>query len=299
MKLTAYVLLLVIGAIWGSHFVLNEVAIRSLPPVTIATLRALFGAITLAVILQVSQYRKNSDTDNNAPPLQRWQQLFFIGLFEATLPFFLMSWGQQFTESSLAAILMSTTPIYTTLLARLLLPGSVLRLGNFISLGLGCTGVIFLVGVVGFLPLTGNVLGKMALLLAAFSFALALVLIKKFSVGSPIRSARNLLFCAFLQLLPIAIFVDRPWLLHPRLDSLIAVLISGILGAGVAYTLYFILIDQKGPTFAALTNYIVPLFASLFGIVLLGEVITPSMLAALGLIIAAVAINGLTPTSSL
>ena len=295
MKLINYLFLLSIGVIWGANFLFNELAIQSIPPTSVATARASIGVIVLTVILQFTNKQKKlfESKLSNTQVFHLWKKLFFIAFFEATLPFFLLAWGQQHVDSGQAAILMGTIPIITTILTKLLIPGTVLNLGNLISVFLGFVGIVVLVGPVSSLSILSNITGKLAILTAAFSFSLALILIKKLSDSSPIRSARNLLLCASIQLIPISLLVDHPWLLRPSLNSLLSVLLLGSLCGGIAYMLYFVLIEQKGPTFTSFSNYLVPIFGTLFGTIFLHEAINLSTIAALLIIIMATVMNGL------
>lgn len=295
MKLINYLFLLSIGVIWGANFLFNELAIQSIPPTSVATARASIGVITLTVILQFTNSRTKlfESKLSNAQVFNLWKQLFLIAFFEATLPFFLLAWGQQHVDSSQAAILMGTIPIITTILAKLLIPGTVLKLGNLISIFLGFVGIVVLFGPVSSLRILSNITGKLAILIAAFSFSLALILIKKLSNSSPIRSARNLLLCASIQLIPISLLLDHPWLLRPSVNSLVSLLLLGSMCGGIAYMLYFVLIEQKGPIFASFSNYLVTIFGTLLGTIFLHEVVNLSTIAALLIIIMATVMNGL------
>ncbi|UBF25286.1 EamA family transporter [Kovacikia minuta CCNUW1] len=299
MKLISYVFLLSIGIIWGAHFLFNEIAIRSIPPVSVAVGRAFLGAVTLTLLLQLSHLQRHpchpcaQIQPTHTEALQLWRQLFIIALFEATLPFFLLGWGQQRIDSGHAAILMGTVPIMTVILAKFLIPDAGLKFGNLASISLGFVGVIVLVGSTSSLSAPSTIAGKLAILLAALSFSLSLILIKNLPTATPIRSARNVLFCASIQLIPIALIVDRPWLLRPPIESILSILFLGAACSGIAYMLYFALIQQNSPTFASFSNYLIPLFGTLFGHVFLHETVHPSELLALLMIITATVVNGL------
>ncbi len=293
----SYGFLLLIGLIWGAHFSFNQIAVSSIPPLSVAAGRALVGAISLTLILRLEAssrpFQSVHGTDRGQWRI--WQKMFAIAFFEATLPFFLLAWGQQhINSSSQAAILMGMTPLLTTILAALLIPTTTLSTWNFASIVLGFVGVVILVGSVNILAAIGNVAGNLAILIAALSFSFALVLIKKLASPSPIRAARDLFLCASVQLLPIALVHDRVWSLYPSQNSLLSVLFLGAVCGGVAYVLYFTLIGWNSPTFASFSNYLIPLFGTLLSSIFLHEAITIPKLLALLLIVAATAMNGLT-----
>ncbi|MBR8832992.1 MAG: DMT family transporter [Stigonema ocellatum SAG 48.90 = DSM 106950] len=295
MKLISYIFVLIIGVIWGSEFIFNEIAIRSIPPISTAAGRAIVGAITLTIMLQFNPRASPiiQSQIKDVSQLYLWQQFFIIALFEATIPFFLLAWGQQRIDSNHAAIFMSTIPILTTVLAKFLIPGTVLGLSSLISIFLGFAGMVVLVGPVTSLSVLGNVSGGLAVLGAALCFSLALILIKKLAVNNPMRSARNLLFCASMQLIPLSLLFDQSWRLQPSIEGLLSVLMLGSLCGGVASMLYFAVIEYQDPTFAAFINYLVPLFAALFGMMFLHEVIKLSTVVAFLIIISATVMNGL------
>ena len=286
--IVSYTLLLAVGVFWGSQFLFNELAIASLPPGTIAAGRALVGCLTLAFGFHLWSARKEAGPVNTYIRLgaKIWRQFFLIGLFEATLPYYLIIWGQQRIDSGVAAILTGTTPIFAIVLAALF-AGERMRLGAILSVALGFVGVVILIGPGALTGLIGNIAGELAVLLGAFFFAISFILIAKLPAMPAIVKARNGLFCASLQLIVLALIVDRPWQLDPSLTSIVAVLALGAVCAGAAYSLFIVLVERRGAGFASLTSFLVPVFGVILGVVVLAEPLKWTAIAALAVIILA------------
>ncbi|HEY9900542.1 MAG TPA: EamA family transporter [Pantanalinema sp.] len=285
-------LLLAISLIWGSQFFFNAIALNTLPPLTIALLRSGIAALTLALIFHFSRERRATPVEARKIPFSTY---FGIAVVDATLPFFLMTWGQRQLESGTAAILNGTIPLFALILTPLLIAGTRLTLGNFLSIGLGFFSVLVLNAASLQHGLGGSTLPMVAMLGGSACFAAGLVLIKRLDSPTFITTARNILFASTLQLLPLALWVDRPWTLPWSLEALGALLFLGAVNAGLAYLLYVVLIAKAGPTFASLSNYMVPMVGMMLGIFLLGEPFHPISIVALLILFAALSLNGWTP----
>lgn len=277
-----YLLLLGVGMIWGSQFLLNEIAITAFTPAVIAAGRTAIGFATLSILVLATSH---------TPPPERprpglWRHYFLIGLFEATLPFTLVAWGQERVDSALAAILMGTVAIFAIILAAVFVKGERLRLGNALGVALGFAGVVVLIGPGALTGILGSVLGELAVLAGALSFAISLLLIKRLPADIPVMvKARNILLCASLQIVPLTLVLERGATLDPAWPAMLAVLALGTLCAGVVYVLFVALIDRAGPTFASFSNFLVPLVGVLLGVLFLGERLEAADLMALALII--------------
>jgi drug/metabolite transporter (DMT)-like permease len=285
--LANYLLLLGVGLIWGSQFMLNELAIAAFQPPVVAAGRTVIGFVTLAILVALTASRRNSPpaAPDSVPAL--WGQYFLIGIFEATLPFYLIAWGQQRVDSGIAAILMGTVAIFAVGLTVLFVKGERFRLGNLLGVALGFLGVAVLMGPGALRDILGNVLGELAVLAAAFSFAVSLTLIKRLPETIPaIVKARNILLCASLQIVPLTLILSpRAWDATPTWTGVLAVLALGVFCAGVVYILFVILIERAGPTFASFSNFFIPLVGVFLGVLFLGEPLSLSQAAALALII--------------
>jgi drug/metabolite transporter (DMT)-like permease len=291
-SLTDYVLLVGIGLIWGSQFVLNELAIESIPPLSVGAGRIFFGFITLSLILG---FLPKADVQKSSAYFlkQPWGMYFLIALAEAIIPLFLIPWGQQYVDSSIAAILMATIPIFTMFLANLFVKEDRWNFTTALSVGLGFIGVIILVGP----DIKGNgqhhLLGELAILGAAFSFAVSMILIRKLPPVPPVLAMRNTFLMAAVPMVLLSLILNKPWEWNLTLSGLVAVVLLGIFCGGIVYLMLMLLIRRAGPTFTSLNNYLVTLFGVFIGIIFLGDRLQAHDLSALVLILLALGLSQL------
>ncbi|MGB1272259.1 MAG: DMT family transporter [Endozoicomonas sp.] len=280
-----YFFLLGIGSIWGSQFIFQQMAVADLPPLWVGAGRSLVGFLTLLTICQFLGLKGKGG---------RWFKFSLIGLLEATIPFVLMAWGQQYLDTAVAAILMGTIPFFTVMLAPLVIKGARITPAGLGSVVLGFAGLVML-----FYPElvagTGetNLLGAGAIIFASGCFAVALLLLKGIQDEYPLVIARNVLGTATIQVLAVALLMAPVTTIEPSLLSVASVVYLGALCAGLVYFLYMMLIRDAGPVFASLNNYLVPMIGVLLGATINNEAISDHTLGALLLILMAVAFNQL------
>ena len=293
MKARDLALLLVLGAMWGSSFLFIKVAVAEVSPAFVVAARLFFSVVTLLAALPL--LGRLSGGGAAIPQVARlWRPLLVLGFLNAALPFFVISWGTQFLPSGTAAILNSTVPLFTASLVLALPWTSGDRLGALGAAGLllGIVGVGVLVGGFGGLvegpPGSGALAGAVAILLGSMSYA-AGGLYARYSVkGVPVAvSAVGQSAGGLLLTLPYALFALPERL--PSLHVLGALVGLGVVGTGFSLLLYFRLIANVGPTRTATVTYLVPVWALLYGAVLLGEEVTARSVFGLVLILAGVA----------
>lgn len=283
-----YLLLLLIALIWGSQFIFNQIVIQELPPLTLAACRASIGALTLALcsLFMPDERRRAAASARSMLPTY-----LLLAFFEALLPLFLLGWGQARVESSVASILMGTIPIFTILLAPAFVPGQHWRLPAVISVLAGFIGIVILVapGLSG--HWADNLLGELAVLGAAASVSLSLLLFNRLGNLPPVITVRNILLLAALPLIVLALVFDQPWRLHVSRETLLSLLILGVFCAGIVYLMFARLIQIAGSVFTSLTNYLVPLVGVLIGAGIAGEAVGLNAWLALLFIASALIIN--------
>ncbi|NKB46256.1 MAG: EamA family transporter [Legionellales bacterium] len=216
---------------------------------------------------------------------------FIIGFFEATIPFLLVAWGQQYVDSAIASILIGTIPIFTVAII-ICLPRESFTLGNILSVIIGFIAVIVLLFPgISQDSISVNILGASAILIGALSFATSLILIKKLPAISPILCARTILFWASLQILPIALWQSNYTFSHIHLSGWFSILFLGIFCGGIVYLFFVLLINRAGPAVASLSNYLVPFVGVGLGVIVFQEKLSQYALIALILIVSALLIN--------
>ena len=278
-----YLMLWVIGVIWGSQFYFQEIALISFSPVWIGAIRAAIGAITLIFVAKIMGLKGSS---------KRWLLFSIIGLFEASVPFVLVPWGQQDLSSSITAILMGTIPFYALLLAPVFIKGAKITIAGAVSVAVGFSGLLIL-----FYPELSesageiNIVRSLAVIFAAACFATALLLLNRARDEHPIIVARNVLSMASIQLIVIAFFTAPFEIQEASYNAMFSLLYLGVLCTGVVYYLYMMCIRNTSAVFASMTNYIVPAVGVFIGATLNHEAIQVSTWIALAVILSALFIN--------
>ena len=272
--------------LWGTAFMFNELALTSFSPATLVTGRVTLAAVCLLVLVPLAGIK--------LPPFGRgWLYLAAMAILGTVLPFSLTAWAQQHIDSAIAGILLTAMPLFVLTLAHFFVPGSRLTAARATGFILGFGGVAFLIGPEALRGLSGNttLLGSLAVLGAALSFAVNAVLARRVAVSNPLGLASGTMLLASIMSMPTAINGLASTTLPPTGAALAAILFLGLLSTGLATVLYFRLIQGPGPTFVSLVNYIVPGWAVLAGALVLGEELSLHVFAGLAMILASLAVS--------
>lgn len=291
-----YLLLAGAALIWGSQYILTKIALTSFSTTMIAAGRVGIGAIVLTLLVALP-IESSSSLQSKRSFWNCLPDFILIGFLEATVPCVFVAWAQTRLASSVTAILIGTVPLFATLLEALFVKRKMISLRKSMALFLGFLGIVILVGP-EFCSSPGRVTSNdssllfpvLAVLIAAFCFALAMLLIQV-RLGSalgPIRAAQGILTGAALTTLPLAFWTTKPWLMISFCSSssaLLSLIALGIFCGGLVYTLFVMLIHRAGPGFASMTNYLVPPIGAFIGIAFSGEQLTMTLLCSLGVIL--------------
>jgi len=263
---------LLLALIWGSSFLFMRIAAQELGPLPTAAVRVTIAALFLWPILRMR---------GHAPLLrQHWKPIFFVGVLNSGIPFALYSFAVMHITTGLSSILNATVPLFGAIVAWLWL-GDRPGLSRSLGLALGFAGVALLAGgEASFKPNDSGIApfwAVLACLGATVCYALSASFTKKHIPSlPPLVTATGSQMGASLALALPALWWHPQHL--PSLHAWAALLAVGIMCTGVAYILYFKLIENTGPAKALTVTFMVPVFAIVYGVVLLGETVTPWML---------------------
>ena len=196
-----WAMLVTLSVLWGGSFFFAEIALESLPPLTIVTLRVGLAAITLWLVVLALKL-----PIPNSPPI--WIAFLTMGLLNNVLPFSLIVWGQSQISSGLAAILNATAPLFGVIVAGILLRDESATPLKITGVVVGFAGVIVMMDLSSIA--TSSLLAQLAILAAALSYACASVYGRRFKATglNPILVAAGQVTGSTLLLLPIALWVD-------------------------------------------------------------------------------------------
>ncbi len=266
MKLKEWGIFGLLGLIWGTSFLWIKLAVQEIGPFMLVTFRLLFGLIGLLTIMFFSKRSFARDRST-------WLKFIFMGIVNTAIPFTLISWGETKIDSGLASILNGTVPLFTIVIAHFWLHDEKISASRLGGLVLGFIGVIVLVSRdIGPQGLTGDVLGQLAVLLAAISYATAITFSRKHLRGqNPIIQAASSLVIADSAMWLVTPVAERPMVFPAQPLTWLAIAWLGLLGTCLAYILFFSLINAWGATRASLVTYVFPVIGLLLGVLFLHE----------------------------
>ena len=272
-KFIDYILLTDLSLIWASAFFNIKIATYSFGPVTIAFLRVFFGSIPVLLLC----YYKNIKIEAFS---KDWHWFAMIGFINLVAPFFLIAYGVKSVQSNLAAILMSTTPLSSTVLAHFYTKNEKFNIIKTIGILIGFSGIIFLFSD-NILIDQNNFTSALLILLGSTCYVVGGVLTLKISKKKNENVTGSILIWAIIILFPIVVLIEQPWESIPRTDSLISVIYLGIVPTGIAWLLRFRILTQNGLIFQSQVSYLIPLFGVILGYIFLEELITIKVLISL------------------
>ncbi len=260
-----WALLLVLVAVWGSSYLMIEIALTAWRPAEIAGLRVMTAAVVLLVAMRLRGERLPRDG-------RHWALLAAIALVGNCLPFALIAWGQQQVESGLAGILAASTPLFVLLMAHVALEDERLGASQVLAFGVGFAGIVVLLGPDSLAALggsTGRLLSQVAILGAAAGYAAATVIARKLPEASAVVNSAGVMLAATIFMSPFVWAGPATGPVSWRAAGAIGFL--GLLGTGMASILYFRLVAETGARFTSLLNYLVPVWAVGLGALILDE----------------------------
>ena len=278
-----YLILLILGSVWGSSFLFIKLALPAFDPATLAIIRTTLGGGFLIAVAFLSGRR---------PPEERkiWLALLALGLIGNALPFVMINTGQQHIESSLGAILITTVPLFTLGLAHFFTDDK-FTWRKLVGVCLGFAGVLVLLGPAALKGLNSQLIGQLLIIGASCCFAIALVISRRTMANvHPAISAGFSLALGSLILLPVSFTLGDPLASKPTLIAGLAVLCLSIFSTGMNILLLFVLVKRTGPNFVAMNNYIAPVVGVTWGSLFLSEAVTWEKIAAMLVILVGIAV---------
>jgi drug/metabolite transporter (DMT)-like permease len=257
--------LLLLAAIWGTSFLLIKVGDRAFTPVQVSFGRMLFGVLALVPVVVIQRSRLPRD-------MRTWVHLGVAAILLNSVPFTLFAVGEQHVSSVLAGIWNGATPLFVLVVVLVALPEERPTRDRAIGLALGFAGVLVVFGAWRGLG-HGELVGNAACLGAALLYGLGFPYARRYLAlgGLTIAAlAFGQLAMGTLQLALVLPFAGGIPTAYPA-GPCAAVIALGAIGTGAAYLLNYSIIRAAGATAASTVGYLVPVFATIAGVTLLGE----------------------------
>lgn len=283
--LTSGLLLLGLATVWGGSFFFAEVALREVPPLTIALHRVFWAVPVLFMVVLYRGLRLPGS-------IRTWCCYLVMGALNNAIPFSLIFWGQTNLSSGLASILNSTTAFFGVLVAGMLLADERLSKNKIIGALFGVFGVAVIMGFDALSGLDLRNLAQLAILGAALSYAFAAVWGKRFlSDYPPVINALGMLIGSTLLMIPVVLLSEGVPALSLSTEVWASLVAVAILSTALAYLLYFEILKRAGSANLMLVTLLIPPVAVGLGVGILGEKMGADALLGFGLIAAGLLIT--------
>ncbi len=285
-KLLDWLGLIALVIMFGSSFMFVKLAVHEFPPVIVAGGRIVIAAL---VLLLIAIFRKEKFEFVRS----YWVLIIALAITGNCLPFYLISWGQLSVDSSIAGILMAVMPLATIFLAHYFVQYEHLNRYRVIGFGLGFLGIVILLGPAAYAKFesgANDITSMLAILIAALSYAVNMILAKKLPQKSILAISVAVLVTAGLLMLPVMVLTSDKWWHDATTTGITSLVLLGLFPTGLASIVFFTVIARAGATFLSQINYLIPVWAVLMGTIFLNEQIDIGAFAALSVILLGIAV---------
>ena len=260
---SAYYLIL-LAAIWGASFLFMRIAAPSLGGVWLIEGRVGFAALFLFFVILVLKKKINLK--------ENWGHYAVIGILSAAIPFLCYGYAAQYLTASLMSVVNALTPIFGTAISALYFRTK-LESGKVIGLLLGLIGVAVIVGLDPELLEGNNFFAVLVVLGAPICYGIVSTYTQKAKKVDPIANAYGSMFMATLFITPLLFFIppnsatDIDWLV------VVSVLALGVICTGVAFLIFYKLLNDIGMPSTLTVTFLIPIFGVLWGVIFLDEIV--------------------------
>ena len=268
------ILLIILSAIWGSAFIAIKISLLSFNPITVASLRLIIASFFLLIFFYYQNYKINFTTGNVA-------SLLLVGIIGNFIPFFLISWAEQYIQSNIAGLLMSIGPIMTLILAHFFTKDDKFTLIKLVSIVIGFVGTLFIIDFKSFFYITEgsgiSLIAKLAVIIAALGYMISNII-----AYNKLKNINTVSITTFATL--FGAIVSIPFMLYFELanpssinfssinsSSFISLIYLGLFPTAIAFQFRYYITKKSGPIFLSYVAYLIPGFAILWGYLILGE----------------------------
>ena len=264
-----FFLLILLSAIWGSAFFAIKISLDTFSPISVASLRLIIASLFLLFFFYIQKKKITFCKDV-------FLLLLIVGIIGNFVPFYLISWAEQFIPSSTAGMLMAIGPIITLILAHFLTKKDKFTFNKLFSIIIGLIGVFFIFDINLFENFLFNnfldLFAKSLVVLAAFGYMLSNIIAyeKLQKIDSFTITTFATTFGALFSL-PFFIYDLSTSSFNFNSNSLYAIIYLGIFPTAIAFQFRYYITKTSGPVFLSYVAYLIPAFAVIWGYILLSE----------------------------
>ncbi len=300
MKQSGILEMMVLGALSSTSYLFYKLALDDIAPFSLVCLRVGLGGLLLLLLLKLRRVQFPSPKTH----FKFWKNCFVLGFFTNGFPFVCFCYSLTTIPTSLSALINGMTPVLTVILANIFLEDERLTLEKILGviLGLSGFGVLFIPALIKTYSSPDaaalDPMGIMFSFLGSCSYAVGIIYARKYTHKAPPFVVPTLqLLSSLVYLLPIAILIDPPLTLNEvSFNAWGGIFGLCMLGTVCAFVLYHHVLTKFGVTTLAMSNYLLPIFGTLLGVVFLKESLSFNFLLASLLILLGIAsVNGMLP----
>lgn len=263
-------LLLFLGAVWGTAFMFITLGLPSFSPVLFAALRFdLAGLVVLAIAL----WRK---ADLRPRTRAQWTAIGIAAVLNVGMYHALLFWGQRFTSPAIAAVIVGLNPLITTVASTAFLSDERVGWHGLVGLALGFGGIVLLASLKPGSLLDAQGIAELMVVGAIASWSLGSVLVRRTRHGMDVFA-----FTAWQMLVGAALLhaaapiADRPMFAIWNADGIVSLLYLALASSSLGFIVYFTLLERVGPIRTNLVSHVAPVFAAVASFLVLGAPFEP------------------------
>ncbi|MCG7344723.1 DMT family transporter [Sporosarcina sp. ACRSL] len=285
MPRSVYLSLLVLSMIWGGSYYFIKILLEVFEPWTIVFFRSTLGLVTIILIMLLM--RKSFEL-KKIP----WVWMTVVAAVNTAIPWAIIGFSEIRLTSNMAALLNSTTPLLSLLLGILFFGTKAVR-WHWVGISIGIIGLMILLGLKTNMVYI-DIVGGIGMIVASLFYGLGSHLSKSLLKGlSPFQATLGTLFFTSIISGIVAISTEDIPLTKVVTPINLFVLIGlGIFGSGVAYILFYFIVNRGTPVIATTVTYLIPVFSLVWGTLFLNESIHLNMIIGALLIMSGIFLTG-------
>lgn len=275
-------LLVVLATLWGGSYTFIKLGVATIPPISLIAGRTLIAGLLLLLMMRAWGVRLPRDAAT-------WRRFLLQACLNSVIPWTLIAWAERSVDAGLATILNSTSPIFTFFLTLAMAHQNAPSWRKLFGVVAGMAGICLIIGVQAFHGIGEQLAAQIAIVTATICYAGGAVFSRGFKGLDPMAPAAGSLLCGAAILLPISAVVERPWTLMPSGTSVLALLGLAVFSTAIAFVIYFRLIQTLGSVGTTAQAYLRVPIGVAFGVLLLGERLSPTAWMGLACVVVGVA----------
>jgi len=263
-----FIILIVISIFWGLGFLFVKVGEKSISPITEMTARALIAGLTLLVICLIlkKDLRK---------PLKKFKVFIVFSILGITIPWLGIAYSEEIISSGLAAVMLSTLPIFTFLITAFITKTEQLTIYGLAGLIIALIGLVLVIGIDRIFAHSSTLIGVLIILGAFFSYAVNGIIVPMYAKNvDPFVTITYTIGFGTIIIAVLAFSFEKPTMIGLNTEALFSLIALSVISTALVFSGYYVLLKRAGPFFTSLLGYLVPVFGVIAGAVFLHEKLT-------------------------